>query len=250
MPMLCAMYVAPVSACPDDAVLAKIAGFKNLFIGEVHGTVETPEFVRCVIDKKIELQGSGLVVSLELPRSVETSSEFWNRSAEMQDGRASQAMHELFLYLQSKEQQGVIALRFLDTGVGSSNKELMSEQEGFPADPGVVIYRGNAHSKKSVYEGTPFLLGAATSEFVHISVIAGDGGEFWGCAPGCGVHAFPAALGAEGKAIPHGALIDGKEHDHDYIYFLESRVFTASLPWKDAVVCEACVGEFPGIPRF
>lgn len=45
---------AQPAACVDDAVLEELLAFGDLFLGEVHGTVESPQLVQCLVDRALE----------------------------------------------------------------------------------------------------------------------------------------------------------------------------------------------------
>ncbi|HTQ99585.1 MAG TPA: hypothetical protein VMH83_06325, partial [Candidatus Acidoferrum sp.] len=56
--------------CPPEASLDKLLAFGSLFLGELHGTTETPQLVRCLVDRALVTSQQKLIVSLELEGDV------------------------------------------------------------------------------------------------------------------------------------------------------------------------------------
>ena len=51
--LLCLLAACPAiraEACPGDAILQRITAMGSVYIGELHGTQESPVFVRCLVD--------------------------------------------------------------------------------------------------------------------------------------------------------------------------------------------------------
>ena len=69
---------------------------RDLLIGELHGTAESPALVRCLVLTALKRGGEPLVVSLEhTPGARDLGSEAWKSN----DGRSSIAMWELASFL-------------------------------------------------------------------------------------------------------------------------------------------------------
>ena len=80
-----------------------------IMIGEPHGTNEFPALVAEMVDQLVA-SGTSVIIGLEIPMTEEVElgavGSFWNRSAEFQDGRSSQAMADLVDQLAERRRNG------------------------------------------------------------------------------------------------------------------------------------------------
>lgn len=232
-------------SCPKVEMLDKLLGFGDLFLGELHGTAQTPALIQCLVARAVESVGEKIIVSLEMPSSArEPLSDFW-QAEKQEDGRSSKAMFELVKYLVDKENQALINIhfqyhtRFFDEPSEISifhknSAQKIGEQLYELSEQGLVIaLAGNVHSMKFLPEGYDPSGKLKTEgmfvgrQFTHINLMSATGGEFWGCAPDCGVQKHSSFSDAESLT---GTLTEGESTGHDYIYYLDIDGFTASGP--------------------
>lgn len=239
---LCGLCTSAAAAshreCAAQELLSLIDSGTDVYLGEYHGTAETPKLVACLIERAIARNAGVPILSLELPEEArDARGFFW----EGQDGRSSMAMWNLLQSALAEEAQGKLRLHFQigtkelhaptqqdsERSMGSAMNELATQGQ-------LIAYGGNFHSRKSA-DGLPIDLKPAGSflakDVVHISIEPGKSGNAWFCFgnQGCGIHELEAATSAA-KKIDH--LVADKEGGHDFIYFLGG--MTASPP-KTAV---------------
>ena len=107
MPFFIYSFILWLSIFSSKPMAAEIAPFvevlssgKNLYLGELHGTVEVPQLVREIVDATLVTSTLPVAVSLELPLAAKNGeSPFWEGT----DGRSSQAMYALVQYLLALE---------------------------------------------------------------------------------------------------------------------------------------------------
>jgi hypothetical protein len=220
-------------ACSRTPLHTFIERGQDLYLGEGHGTVETPALVRCLVIAALERKGETLFVSLEQePNARDLQSDAWRG----QDGRGSAAMWELTKFLLEQEKLGRLTLHqhaptvfdnpfdpaAYERRMGSPLRELA--RRGL-----LIVLSGNAHSRKeplpmpSPYDPAGMYAGP---DLIHVDIESASGGASWSCmAGGCGVHEF-----AGNVPFNHASntLMDGKEFGHDFVYLLPQ--FTASPP--------------------
>lgn len=241
LPLLIFLYfpcasLAQSYECPEESVLDQFLEFGDLYIGELHGTNETPKFFKCLLDKFIVAAEEPIIVSLELDEYARDSeSPFWNNESNFEDGRSSNAIYELVQYLIGLEEQNIISIHFqlglggrpLPSTTGDKLRELSEKGQ-------VIALSGNIHSMKFLPQN--FQANIDTEgmfvgpNFTHISIGSALGGEIWACMPNCGINSIRPSPNS--NAAP-GALIDGSESGHDYIYYLDIKGFTASIPMSN-----------------
>jgi hypothetical protein len=220
-------------ACSRTPLHTFIERGQDLYLGETHGTVETPALLRCLVVAALERNGEKLFVSLEQqPNARDLQSDAWRG----QDGRGSAAMWELTKFLLEQEKLGRLTLHqhaptvfdnpfdpaAYERRMGSPLREL--------ARRGLLIaLSGNAHSRKeplpmpSPYDPAGMYAGP---DFIHVDIESASGGATWSCrAGGCGVHEFPGNTPFNDAS---NTLMDGKGFGHDFVYLLPQ--FTASPP--------------------
>lgn len=219
---------AQPAACVDETLLDSLLAFGDLFLGETHGTVESPQLVQCLVERALANAGEPIIVSLE--QSVlarDPASPEWKNQEGREDGRTSQAMFALVQALVGKEEAGRIELHF-QIGIGGreSAEAIGLELKALAERGRVIAYAGNAHSMKSIPPGADmprqegFYVGPT---FTHIVIRSANGGSFWACMQtGCGIQ--------QGSARTDGTelLVDGSSRGHDYMLYLDR--FTASPP--------------------
>lgn len=167
--------------CPADAVLDRLLSHGDMFIGEVHGTVESPKLIRCLVERALPRAKEPVIVSLELPGMARDRGSLHWRA--VRDGRSSEAMWSLLEFLVEKEHQGSIRLHFqrgnpapsdvdLDEYSGLALKELV--KEGL-----VIAFAGNFHSSRETPAWNPGVKPAGTyvgSDIAHIRIEAVEAG--------------------------------------------------------------------------
>ena len=219
---------ASAAACPPSAAIEKILSLGSVYIGELHGTSQSPDLVRCLAEASIARHIRPLTVSLEIPPdAVDPTSLFWRG----EDGRASEAMFALVGYLKAQQDAGLLRLHFQDLR-GDQRSPDNDERAGkeiasLAAEGRVIALSGNFHSRHTA-PGED-VARRPTGDFVGSSVktiylTTVRGGSAWVCMAGiCGVHAIP-------PNNVHGIyeLADGAQVGHDWIFPMEQ--FTASPP--------------------
>lgn len=231
--------------CPPDSILDKLIDYEDLMIGELHGTVETPAFFRCLVDHAMKNSSERIIISLEMQSSArEQTSKFW-RKEEGEDGRSSIAMGHLVRYLVQLEAKLDIDLHFqhqiryfeseqesrafFDNYAKSIGEEIAS----LATKGKMIVLAGNYHTMKKTpgYAKTESDLpsdfeGRYVGEnFTHILVDSANGGTAWACTPQCEINTIPMQKGAKRGSIEKDTL-----RGHDYIYYLDIDKFTASAP--------------------
>lgn len=228
------------STCDDayfDFVAAK---FDGMYVGELHGTNEAPEFIDCLVRRYLKLGASrSLVVSLELPISAhQTDAHFWHN----RDGRASQRMFQLVQDLLDYEKRGQLRLHFQykdhvtlqsgeklgtpDQRIADSLKE--AQKQGF-----VLALGGNFHAMKKLPSAMPLKFETAAmllgDTWVSVNFSNIEASEFWGCSPNaeCGVRTAKASI----TSPISDQFVEDKNGNYDRIWF--ARKFSASLPVFD-----------------
>ena len=220
-------------SCSRTPLHAFIERGQDLYLGELHGTEETPALLRCLVIAALERKGETLFVSLEQQSNArDLQGDVWRG----QDGRGSAAMWELTKFLLEQEKLGRLTLhQHVPTEFDNPFDPAAYERRmGSPlrdlARRGLlIVLSGNAHSRTeplpmpSPYDPAGMYAGA---DLIHIDIESASGGTAWTClASVCGVH----ELGGN-TAFNHAAntLMDGKGFGHDYVYLLPQ--FTASPP--------------------
>lgn len=236
-----AVAAAPAQAedCQPGELGALVRQGKDLYLGELHGTVEVPALMRCLVELALAHKHGKLFVSLEQqPGARDPTGEAWRGT----DGRGSAAMWELTQYLIRQEKAGRLELHQQIPDV----LPLGTEQTLPPYDPAahektlgeplrvlarlgqLIALSGNAHSASKPFPGLGYEPAGAYAGpgIVHVAVMAAEGGTAWNCdAAGCAEHVQPSS--GDGAGAP-GALTDGAWLNHDYIFWLAK--VTASPP--------------------
>jgi hypothetical protein len=226
--LACLMPCASAVACPPSATIEKILSLGSVYIGELHGTSQSPDLVRCLAEASIARHIKPLTVSLEIPPdAVEPTSPFWKDP----DGRASQAMYALVMYLKAQQDAGLLRLHFQvlrgDQRSPDNDERAGREISTLAAEGRVIALSGNVHSRHTA-PGED-VARKPSGDFVgpHVKTIAlttVHGGSAWVCMDGiCAVHTIPpnSRLGVY-------ELVDGTQAGHDWIFPMEQ--FTASPP--------------------
>jgi hypothetical protein len=221
-------------ACPAKASLARLTALGSVYIGELHGTNESPRLLQCLVDHEVAAGIHPLTVSLELqPFARNTKSLVWSG----QDGRSSKAMADVVDHFENLEKSGKISLNFqlpdypvperVDEEIGTELRELASKGR-------VIAYGGNFHAQRRqvMLPGVSTRpAGSYMGEAIKNVLIDSTGpGEAWGCSTSCGVYKTRSFV-AGGKT---GTLIDGKQFGYDYVYFVSP--YTSSAPKFPPVV--------------
>lgn len=225
--------VSQAGTCPDTAAFRNLVAAENLYVGEIHGTVEAPAFVRCLVEAKIQASGKPLVVSLEMPpEAAREDALFWKHGT---DGRASQAMWALHAFLLERQQKGQLILHYhagfsqrdqsqYEQSVASALKDIMSRSR-------LLAYAGHFHSRKQALPLLPELLPSGAllgEEITRVTLEWLEAGSAWFCSGEpvvCEASPLPARNESVGGA---GVLKDGATYGHDLAYFFSK--FTASPP--------------------
>lgn len=246
----------PVNGICEKSKFAKGWGdkYRLLVLGEVHGTNESPEFVKylmCGI-----LQGAEplppIIVGLEYPsgenlslqtflnsreippdtRSTLTSSGFWQQP--FQDGRSSQAIYRLINDIRMIRQLGykidvypyVPSYPNGDNSIDEQYADAINHlTDRFPESL-VIVLTGNLHAKKSAeMKKMASYLTAKNKSILLVS----SGGTAWACTPKCGLGTLKGdGQFALEKSEEHSDLLPTNDVDYDGYLYLGN--VTASLP--------------------
>lgn len=205
-----------------------MANLGSVYIGELHGTNESPRLLECLVDYEVAAGIHPLTVSLELqPFARNTKSLVWSG----QDGRSSKAMASVVDHLETLEKNGKIALNFqlptypvparVDDEIGTKLRELASKGR-------VIAYGGNFHAQRRqvMLPGVSIKpAGSYMGEAIKNVLIDPTGpGEAWGCTASCGVYKTKSFV-PDSKP---GTMIEGKQFGYDYVYFVAP--YTPSAP--------------------
>jgi hypothetical protein len=214
-----------------------------LLLGEIHGTVEGPEFAGDIACHAARL-GLPVVVALEQPLAGQGGVDSFLRSngdAEArrallagpfwlgvhQDGRASQAMLELIARVQGLRQSGRAArVALFDPAAAGGGQardrgmaDRLAELAAAETEAVTVVLTGNLHSRtdrgrsgNEDYEPMGYLLARRAPGRVVALMQAHGGGSAWICAPECGVATLGGRRGERPWQIELGA---GRPAGHD-----------------------------------
>ncbi|HOY23446.1 MAG TPA: hypothetical protein PK002_09840 [Cellvibrio sp.] len=223
---------AETASCPKNAELDKLLKFGDLFIGELHGTNEAPEFYRCLIDRALQTSKERVIVSLELEDDARSAlSAVWKKT-DFEDGRSSKAMFNLVRYLVEKESMAILNLHFQHRArTVRSSPEVVGKELNELSERGLLIaIAGNAHTPKvraswmseSMLSEGMFVGPKVT----HIILETVHKGTLWACIPQCGIQ-VKSEIPRFAK-VNAGDIQDGKEFGHDFMYFIDH--YSASEP--------------------
>lgn len=223
------MPAASAASCPDDAVLKRLTDMGNLYIGEMHGTQESPAFLHCLVAYEVAHGVKPLTVSVEFENAArDLKSPVWMAN----DGRTSVAMATTLRWLMGEEAKGNIRLHFQRGDNVPFDEVDRFYGEGIRAQAAtgrVIAYGGNLHARKTFSEFSPQppagnYLGPG---FTHIALSNVKKGTAWVSINGVtGVH----ELSANRPDETPGTLIASTDRAYDYIYLLPT--YTASLPHR------------------
>jgi hypothetical protein len=226
------------AACPDAKTLDAIAKMGSVYIGEMHGTNETPEFFQCVVEHDV---AKGMHPTVALEQISAARDPHWPGWSAL-DGRQSKAMARLVTWLDGQEKAGRLKVHWLlDRLVAdlpaSEDKgdQYMGEELAALVAKGVVIaYSGNAHGQKSQHMGGPERPAGAyvTDTMRHLIVAAAHDGTTWACIGSCGVQKMPGSPYKPGTLIATGTVHSDQLLGYDYVYTVPS--FSASPPQIEA----------------
>lgn len=220
-------------ACSRTPLHTFIERGQDLYLGEGHGTFETPALVQCLVIAALERKGEPLIVSLEQqPSARDLQGDAWRG----QDGRGSIAMWELTKFLLEQEKLGRLTLHQHAPTVFDNpfDPAAYERRMGTPllelAKRGLLLaLSGNYHSRNAPIPMSPPYDPAgmyAGPDVMHIDVESASGGSAWNCAAGgCGEHRMPRTSPFNGTP---NTLMDGKDYGHDFVYLLPQ--ITASPP--------------------
>lgn len=220
-------------ACPNKDSLNSLFSKGGIYVGEAHGSNETPQFINCLVNIALENKlNKKIIVSLELPNKARNlESPFWQQV----DGRASTAMWGLVKTLLDYENKGLINVHFqYGDGIKFKGQQELEEKlaQSIQAqlDLGFVIaYGGNFHSGLTNSKFLPNLKPAGmflNNAVIHLAVASSNGGEVWTCySEDCGKMKVPAIQKLQGS---ENTLVDGSAYYHDFLFVLKN--YTNSPP--------------------
>lgn len=235
----------------DCSPLAQVPKSEVTLIGEIHGTNEIPVLA---VEQACTLAQSGkqVIFFLELPRGEQAavdrflasegkqrdrdsliSSKFW-QSEEIDDGRSSIAIVDLFERVRVLRAQGAKISTLLDDGFESDDRDMamakaiLSARESFP-EAAIIALLGGLHSSESpARERHPYqAVGYRLKELQPLTVYVNFRGWSWGCTQkGCGVM----KVGVVGQNSVFFKYIPGDEIDHAHDGVVNLPKVTASPP--------------------
>jgi hypothetical protein len=220
--------------CPPHQALDPLLDLGSLYIGEVHGTAETPQLVECIIERAVRTK-KNVIVSLELPSSAQSpNAPFWSKK----DGRASQAMWVLLRSLLAMQHDGKLAVKFQegpnDSRTSHFDKKVGAQLRDLSEHGYLIAYGGNFHAMRTTAhvadKASPVLATAAdfVGKNVHlVRIEAVRGGSAWMCLAQkpCGPEPVPPSPVPEAAA---GHVVDGGAYGYDKVYFVDQ--YSASAP--------------------
>jgi hypothetical protein len=222
--------------CPGKASLRSLAALGSVYIGEVHGTAQTPALVQCLVDLLVADKTPPFTVSLELPSSARNFEDpVWSGV----DGRTSQAMASLVKHLVVLEDQKKIAIDFqikqgmdfqkFDHDNGMALRELAAKGR-------LIAYGGNTHAqRRQVFlQGSNIQPAGSFTGPTVVTVLIDPvaDGSAWDCETTCGVH--PVSSFQVGNKL--GELRKDDKYGFDLVYVIAA--FTPSPPLFPAAVPE------------
>ena len=226
--LTCSVSRASDARCPRTALHELVERGDDLYLGEIHGTVEAPALVRCLVEAAITRGKERVIVSLEHDESArDRAGDLWRGT----DGRSSAAMWELMRFVLEQEKAGRVELhlqlRDVVVLVGDPPRVDMAEYERRMGEPlrvlaargQLIALSGNVHAAKEALPGLGYRpAGAyAGSGVVHIALQPAQGGASWSCTSNasCGEHDLGAgsSLGARPGELTGGKLL---AYDHFY----------------------------------
>jgi hypothetical protein len=166
--------------------LVSTAEDNNLYIGELHGTTESPMLFACLAERLALTLGGRLIVSIEVPPSARhPSARFWSG----RDGRSSTAMARLLTRLEVLEGQGLIEIHFqrkdVGQGVAISPRFTAGELDSLSQRGRVIALSGNFHARRAMPAVVANMQSTAmqiTEPFLLINIVNIGAGEAWNCA--------------------------------------------------------------------
>ncbi len=218
--LLAAVLAASTAACPSlpgaDRLLAR-TGLTWLFLGETHGTAESPaaaaDLAACAA-----AAGRPVVFAIEQPWTNQPAIDtylrsngdaaahalllrapMWRRDAA--DGRSSVAMLDLIERLRLLARSRPLRIVAFDTPVfekyepGLRDRLMGTDLRRVVPTPGglVIVYVGSAHAAKGTVPAGPKPYRAAADYLPADRTVSllmlGNGGQAWNCQERCGVHA-------------------------------------------------------------
>ena len=220
----------PIEYYCEAAQLEKfITNSSGIYIGELHGSNETPKIVECIIRKSIKT-GKPIIASIEMPPcAIDENCYFWKG----QDGRASYAMKKFVANIKNLQKTNEnFQIDFMGVCYGEASQVLQEKCTGEHinslTNKGFVIaYGGNFHAMRKSLPGLESLATAGyyvSKEILTINISAKNGGSFWGCAEtSCGIQHIE-----KDKKCNSNKLI--KDNDGFYDYKLCISKITFSKP--------------------
>jgi hypothetical protein len=223
--------------CESTPLHELIRAGKDLYLGESHGTVESPALVKCLVMAALERKNAGLIVSLEHRENArDLQGDVWRGV----DGRSSEAMWDLVSFLLVQEKAGRLKLHFhAPEFVIPTDRPFVFDPADYEKRMGLAVndaaaqgqliaLSGNAHSRKDPLPlPTPYPPAGSflSASAVHVDLESANGGTAWVCRPDCAVHEVPRNTPFVG---PPNTFMDGAPYGHDFVYRLPT--FTASPP--------------------
>ena len=247
-------YIAPT--CTPISGLSRVLHAPGVFVGDMHGTVQSPAFVKALICHVLK-SGRAVMLALEYPSDQQhflhsflhshstdparalLASPFWRRPT--QDGRTSRAMLQLLNWIRGRIAEGaavrVVAFGWEPprgvTGTARFNardgrmaSQLRAELAGLTPGAFPIIFTGNVHARKT--KGLPFInappdaanakpLGYRLRDLPYLHLnIIHDGGSIWACYGTCGLHQF----GTPGPAVSAFSIRPSSDPAYDFDYFV------------------------------
>ena len=226
----------PAQSCPRTPLDDYIEQGRDLLIGELHGTSESPALVRCLVLTALRRGGEPLVVSLEhTPGAQDLAGNAWKSK----DGRSSIAMWELASFLFEQEKLGKLKVAFHMPVIQATRPEDIPDSAGYEklmAAPlralaprnQLIALVGNLHSRKVRPVWLPYdPAGVHVGDtMLHVSVEAVGPGTAWN-QMGREYKSNPMSAGMFAGKAP-GTLVDGAPVEHDFAFLVAG--YTASGP--------------------
>lgn len=258
------------TACPAVEGVGQVLAAPGVFIGDMHGSTQSPAFLAALACHAIQ-SGRPVIVAMEYDATDQPVLDRFLQTADVEqgmaaltgtahwtgnvDGRASVAMADALRRMHSDRRTPgslkLVAYDFSGADVqqrdATSARHLQALHDQAPQDAFWILFGGNVHARKTI--GLPFRNAPPGSEqhqplgyklrdwgLIHLNAMY-RGGEFWGCTgastDGCGVVAVGPACTTDCRTDPVIRL-HASDPAYDGVYDVSYLSVSRPLHWSSA----------------